>query len=127
MRLESRNDIKKAVIVSLWNENNDLYFEEMEELLANIGYKVEDTIVQKMPRPDRKFYVGPGKALEIKNYVESSDIDVIVFDDEAALFNVVRTTKILKEYKQQYGIDIEDKKVRVTLFEYILRQNLKYS
>lgn len=54
-------------------------------------------------------------------------VNVIVFDNEEALFNVVRTTKILKEYKQQYGIDIEDKQVRVALFEYILRQNLKYS
>ena len=102
MRLESRNDIKKAVIVSLWNENNDLYFEEMEELLANIGYKVEDTIVQKMPHPDRKFYVGPGKALEIKNYVESSDIDVIVFDDEL-------TPLQRKKWKYELEMEIMDR------------------
>lgn len=54
-------------------------------------------------------------------------VNVIVFDDEEAMFNVVRTTNILKEYVHQYGIDIENKQVRVALFEYILRQNLKYS
>lgn len=54
-------------------------------------------------------------------------VNVIVFDEEVAMFNVIRTTNILKEYVQQYDIDIENKQVRVTLFEYILRQNLKYS
>lgn len=54
-------------------------------------------------------------------------VNVIVFDDEEAMFNVVRATNILKEYVLQYGITIENKQVRVALFEYILRQNLKYS
>ena len=86
----------------MWNENNSLYFEEMEELLANIGYKVEETIVQKLSRPDRKFYVGPGKALEIKNYVESSDIDMIVFDDEL-------TSLQRKKWKQELEMEIMDR------------------
>ena len=50
-----------------------------------------------------------------------------MFDEMSAMFNVIRTTNILKEYVQQYGIDIGNKQVRVALFEYILRQNLKYS
>ncbi len=102
MKSGNKSDIKKAVIVSMWNENNSLYFEEMEELLANIGYKVEETIVQKLSRPDRKFYVGPGKALEIKNYVESSDIDMIVFDDEL-------TSLQRKKWKQELEMEIMDR------------------
>lgn len=102
MKSGNKSDIKKAVIVSMWNENNNLYFEEMEELLANIGYKVEETIVQKLSRPDRKFYVGPGKALEIKNYVESSDIDMIVFDDEL-------TSLQRKKWKQELEMEIMDR------------------
>lgn len=54
-------------------------------------------------------------------------VNVIVFDEEEAMFNVIRTTNILKEYVQQYGVLIANKQVRVALFEYILRQNLKYS
>jgi GTPase len=102
--LKSGNKIekKKAVIVALWNQNNQLYFEEMEELLANIGYEVVEKIVQKMPRVDRKFYVGPGKALEIKHFVESTDVDVIVFDDEL-------TPLQRKKWKYELEMNIMDR------------------
>lgn len=100
---------------------NDIDILIMRDKLPNIDYsneyrkKIQDSYSLFKNSYDFKF-----------NY-KGVVVNVIVFDEEEAMFKVIRTTNRLKKYVQQYGIDIENKQVRVALFEYILRQNLKYS
>lgn len=103
------------------NSYNDIDILIMRDNLPNITY------TNKYEEKSQYSYSLFKNSYDFKFIYKDLVVNVIVFDDEAAMFNVVRTTNILKEYVQQYSIDIENKQVRVALFEYILRQNLKYS
>ena len=103
------------------NSYNDIDILIMRDNLPNIDYS------NKYVEKSQYSYSLFKNSYDFKFNYKGVVVNVIVFDDEAAMFNVVRTTNILKEYVQQYGVLIEDKHIRVALFEYILRQNLKYS
>ncbi|SHK36992.1 GTPase HflX [Tepidibacter formicigenes] len=55
---------------------------ELEELAKAAGADVVDKIIQNRQSRDVAFYVGKGKAEEIKVYCESLDIDIVIFNDE---------------------------------------------
>lgn len=73
---------KRAILVSIWNPDVELYFDELEELLANIGIECIGRVVQKIERADKKTYLGPGKIEELKFLADSEGVDFVVFDDE---------------------------------------------
>ncbi|ARS42351.1 GTPase HflX [Pedobacter terrae] len=58
------------------------YLDELAFLVDTAGGKVEKVFTQKMLKPERATFVGTGKLEEIKAYVKSEEIDVVVFDDE---------------------------------------------
>ncbi|QNR84516.1 GTPase HflX [Pedobacter riviphilus] len=58
------------------------YLDELAFLVDTAGGKVEQVFTQKMLKPERATFVGTGKLEEIKAYVKSEEIDVVVFDDE---------------------------------------------
>lgn len=58
------------------------YLDELAFLVDTAGGKVEKIFTQKMLKPERATFVGTGKLEEIKAYVKSEEIDVVVFDDE---------------------------------------------
>ncbi|QDW27652.1 GTPase HflX [Pedobacter sp. KBS0701] len=58
------------------------YLDELAFLVDTAGGKVENVFTQKMLKPERATFVGTGKLEEIKAYVKSEEIDVVVFDDE---------------------------------------------
>lgn len=103
------------------NSYNDIDILIMIDNLPNIDYA--NKYEEKSQYSDSLFK----NSYDFKFNYKGVVVNVIVFDNEEAMFNVVRTTNILKEYVQQYDVDIENKRVRVALFEYILRQNLKHS
>lgn len=57
------------------------YLEELEFLVETAGGLTVKTFTQKMLRPERATFVGTGKLEEIKAYVISEEIDIVVFDD----------------------------------------------
>ncbi len=56
--------------------------EELEELLDTAGADASVHVVQNLEHSDRATYVGKGKAEEIKQLIETEDVDGIVCDDE---------------------------------------------
>ncbi|QNN42095.1 GTPase HflX [Pedobacter roseus] len=58
------------------------YLDELAFLVDTAGGRVEKVFTQKMLKPERATFVGTGKLEEIKAYVKSEEIDVVVFDDE---------------------------------------------
>ncbi|RYG24455.1 MAG: GTPase HflX, partial [Chitinophagaceae bacterium] len=58
------------------------YLDELSFLVETAGGIVEKRFTQKMLRPERATFVGTGKLEEIKGYVKSEEIDIVVFDDE---------------------------------------------
>jgi GTP-binding protein HflX len=78
-------------------EETKEYLEELAFLVDTAGGKVEEVFTQKMLKPDRATFVGTGKLEEIKGYVISEEIDLVVFDDELSpsqLRNIERELQI---------------------------------
>ena len=77
---------EKAVLVGIITPNETAeqereYLEELEFLVETAGGLTVKTFTQKMLRPERATFVGTGKLEEIKAYVISEEIDIVVFDD----------------------------------------------
>lgn len=78
-------------------EETKEYLDELAFLVDTAGGAVETTFTQKMLKPDRATFVGTGKLEEIKGYVQSEEIDMVVFDDELSpsqLRNIERELQV---------------------------------
>jgi GTP-binding protein HflX len=58
------------------------YLDELEFLASTLGLETVKRYEQKLARPEPSTYIGKGKAEEIREYVRSFNIDVVIFDDD---------------------------------------------
>lgn len=56
--------------------------DELESLVEAAGGTVVSRVVQRRHSIDSAFFIGRGKALEIKKYCDELDVDTVVFNDE---------------------------------------------
>ncbi len=90
---------EKVVLVGLVTGRDDEgrikeYLDELAFLVETAGGKPVKRFTQKLEYPDRKTFIGSGKLLEVKEYVEAAEIDIVVFDDELSgsqLKNIEKT------------------------------------
>jgi GTPase len=78
---------EKAVLVGLiqkevTSDQVREYLDELAFLSETAGAIAVERFTQRLPHPDSRTFVGKGKLEEIKQYVASKDIDVVIFDDE---------------------------------------------
>ncbi len=78
---------EKAILVGLvYKEQTETmvneYLAELAFLAETAGAVTVKTFIQKLPRPDSKTFVGKGKLEEIKVYVKTKGITIVIFDDE---------------------------------------------
>jgi len=93
-----KKKIENAVLVGLVTQNQTLelieeYLDELEFLAETAGAVTKKRYIQKMHRPESRTYVGKGKLEEITDYVETNDIDLVIFDDDLT----GKQTNILEE------------------------------
>jgi GTP-binding protein HflX len=58
------------------------YLDELAFLARTAGSKPLRNFTQRLTQPDNKTFIGSGKILEVKLYVEENEVDAIIFDDE---------------------------------------------
>jgi GTP-binding protein HflX len=78
-------------------EETKEYLDELAFLVDTAGGVVDQVFTQKMQKPERATFVGTGKLEEIKAYVKSEEIDMVVFDDELSpsqLRNIERELEV---------------------------------
>jgi GTP-binding protein HflX len=78
-------------------EETKEFLDELAFLVDTAGGVVEKNFTQKMLKPDRGTFVGTGKLEEIRAYVKSEEIDMVVFDDELSpsqLRNIERELEV---------------------------------
>jgi GTPase len=81
------NKEERAVLVGVvYKEQTEQqvqeYLDELAFLAETAGAVCIKKFIQKLPHPDTRTYVGKGKLQEIKSYIQSRDITVLIFDDE---------------------------------------------
>jgi GTP-binding protein HflX len=60
----------------------DEHLDELERLSDTAGADVVGRMVQRLDSPHPKFYIGEGKAEELKGQVEEAGATLVIFDDE---------------------------------------------
>lgn len=98
---------EKAVLVGLITAEQDTtkakeYLDELAFLADTAGASPEKYFFQKVDFPNPKTFVGPGKLIEIKNYIDENEIGLVIFDDEL-------TPKQLRNIEQELKVLILDR------------------
>lgn len=73
------------------------YLDELAFLAETAGAQTKRKFLQRVDRPNPKTYVGSGKIIEIKQYIDANGIDLAIFDDELSpsqLRNIERELEI---------------------------------
>ena len=55
---------------------------ELDRLARTAGAKVVDYIIQRRAKVDPAYYIGSGKAEEIRDRVQANDADLVIFDND---------------------------------------------
>ena len=77
----------KAVLVALANkaqpiEKTKEYLDELAFLADTAGIETVHRFIQRLERPDTRFFLGRGKFEDLSAYVKSFTIEIVIFDDD---------------------------------------------
>ncbi len=71
-----------AITQEITEEQAKDYIDELAFLAETAGATTVETFLQKMQVANPKTYVGKGKLEEVRDYVKSNEIELVIFDDE---------------------------------------------
>lgn len=128
---------ERAVFVGVIKQGDDErqimeYLDELEFLAETAGAIGVKKFIQKVDRPDSRTYIRSGKLLEIKEYIEENEIEVVIFDDELSptqLRNIERelnirildrTNLILDIFAQRAKTAYAKMQVELAQYQYLL-------
>jgi GTPase len=77
-------------------EQVEEYLDELKFLAETAGAIAIKVFTQKLAHPDSKTFVGKGKLEEIKNYVSSKGVQLVIFDDELTGSQIANIEKVLE-------------------------------
>lgn len=127
------NNDETAVLVGLIHkqqteEQAQEYLDELAFLAETAGAKTVKTFTQRLPHPDNKTFVGKGKLEEIRDYVQSKGVKLVIFDDElngSQLSNIEKVLNVKTIDRSDLILDIfaaraqtAQAKVQVELAQY---------
>ena len=83
--MEEINNKKKAFLVNVYKgkEDNNV-LDELSLLAETADYEVVGKMTQHKDKPDKSYYIGSGKILELKNAVEELSAEVVIFDNDVS-------------------------------------------
>lgn len=99
--IDSKIEQEDAVLVGIItpNQNEEKskeYLEELDFLAHTAGAKPVKHFLQKLPYANPKTFIGSGKLDEIKSYINSNDIKLVIFDDELGPSQLRNLEKVLE-------------------------------
>lgn len=100
MVISNEKSREKVLIVGVdlgeRNFNIDDSLEELEELVLAANGEVIEKLIQKREKINPAYYIGKGKANEIKNYCYELNIDTVVFNDELSPAQIKNLENIIE-------------------------------
>lgn len=128
---------EKAIFVGVIRQGEDPrqiteYMDELEFLAETAGVSGVKRFIQKLDKEDSKSYIHSGKLQEIKDFCKTTDIDLVIFDDELTptqLRNIEReletrildrTNLILDIFAQRAKTAYAKMQVELAQYQYLL-------
>lgn len=104
---ETSEKVEKALAIAVVRKGADKdkvfdYLDELEELADTAGAQVVEKIYQELAKPNSSTAIGSGKVEEIKQIIEESDIQIIIFDDDL-------TPAQLRNLEEEWKIKVIDR------------------
>ncbi len=80
-------EVETAILVGVIQDGDtkeevDEYLDELEFLAETAGAKTLIKITQRLSKPNPATFIGSGKLLEIQDYIERNEVDMVIFDDD---------------------------------------------
>ncbi len=80
-------DILKVILIGAFTKaesREDIQFEmdELKELVGVLGHQTKRIFIQRISKKSRTQYIGHGKMMEIRDYIESENISYVVCNNE---------------------------------------------
>lgn len=72
------------------------YLDELSFLAETAGALEVKRVYQKLDHPDSKTFLGKGKLEEIKKYIDTHEVNLVIFDDELSGSQLLNIEEILK-------------------------------
>ena len=96
--------MERAILIGLITPNLQReqvyeYLEELAFLAKTAGAATVRNFTQKLQHPDNATFLGKGKINEVKEFVISEKIDIIIFDDDLTPSQIRNIQKIFPERK----------------------------
>lgn len=73
-------DLPETGNSQLWSTEESM--DELEALADTAGVRIQERVIQKREKPDSSFYIGSGKAREIRERARKIGVHVVIFNDE---------------------------------------------
>ncbi len=85
--IDMRTPVDRAILVGAPEREGDPrvaeeHLEELGRLTDTAGGRVVGTLVQRLERPHPRFYIGEGKAEDLRKLVRGTEADLVIFDEE---------------------------------------------
>lgn len=111
---------ERAVLVGLITEQQNEtkareYLDELAFLADTAGAETVKSFLQKLPYPNPRTFVGTGKLVEIREFIEDNDIGMAIFDDDLSakqVLNIERELKVKILDRTSLILDIFAKRAR---------------
>lgn len=102
-RKQSIQQEERAVLVGLIQKNQTdtqvrEYLDELSFLAETAGAITIKRYVQKLPHPDSRTFIGKGKLEEVRQYISTQNISLVIFDDELTGAQIMNIEKALGVY-----------------------------
>ena len=92
--------LEKVVLVGVWTEGTakdaEMSLRELALLAETAGSEVMDGVIQRRDRPDPATYIGSGKALELRDVVQSTGADTVICDGELSPGQLIHLEDVVK-------------------------------
>lgn len=95
---EAERAILIAVITPDYEESTIYeHLDELSFLTETAGVIPVETFTQRLVKPDSRTFIGSGKLIEIKNYIEKNNIDLLIFDDDLSPSQLRNIERVLNK------------------------------
>ena len=85
--IDNRTPVEQAVLVGAPTRGTtrrvaEEHLDELSRLTATAGGEVTSVVTQRINAPNPRTFIGEGKAQELKEIVQASGANLVIFDDE---------------------------------------------
>ncbi len=92
--------LERVVLVGVWTDGSaadaDASLAELAALAETAGSEVLEGMVQRRSKPDPSTYIGSGKAAELRDVVQATGADTVIFDGELSPAQLNALEKVVK-------------------------------